>query len=289
MDLKIDIESNKTSDEGSTKSPADGKCTVKHFKKSMIVEYEKIEHVAPIEDSQSSVSSSSSSSTSRSSSGSSTRSSTDSVQSPISFADTSLGKCSRNDEENITITGLLLPTNQALKENTTKKKEVFDNKRKRSNEETNTDQSNHSQSNKPDKSKTKINATNKSGKSNENKPNKFLKTTTFEREENKKDNQSKNKITYCICRSSDSQRFMIACDNCDEWYHGDCVGVSQSISKKIKAFYCHICRRKKLSLSIRYKSKFQEFLKNKSSHHTTTDPILIRFLKEIRKREKKRN
>ena len=65
------------------------------------------------------------------------------------------------------------------------------------------------------------------------------------------------------------------------------MGVSQSISKKIKAFYCHICRRKKLSLSIRYKSKFQEFLKNKSSHHTTTDPILIRFLKEIRIREKK--
>lgn len=65
------------------------------------------------------------------------------------------------------------------------------------------------------------------------------------------------------------------------------MGVSQSISKKIKAFYCHICRRKKPSLSIRYKKKFQEFLKNKSSHQAVTDPILLRFLKEIRIREKK--
>lgn len=23
---------------------------------------------------------------------------------------------------------------------------------------------------------------------------------------------------YCICRSSDSSRFMIACDACEEWY-----------------------------------------------------------------------
>lgn len=116
MDLKIDIESNKTSDEGSTKSPADGKCTVKHFKKSMIVEYEKIEHVAPIEDSQSSVSSSTSSSTSsHSSSGFSTRSSTESLQSPISFGDKHEERNPKNDEENLTITGLLLPRNSTLK------------------------------------------------------------------------------------------------------------------------------------------------------------------------------
>merc|ERR1719334_2442736 len=24
---------------------------------------------------------------------------------------------------------------------------------------------------------------------------------------------------YCICKSSNEDRFMICCDNCDEWYH----------------------------------------------------------------------
>lgn len=32
---------------------------------------------------------------------------------------------------------------------------------------------------------------------------------------------------YCLCRQpNDPSRFMLACDRCSEWYHGECVNVS---------------------------------------------------------------
>ncbi|XP_055677671.1 CXXC-type zinc finger protein 1-like [Lutzomyia longipalpis] len=47
---------------------------------------------------------------------------------------------------------------------------------------------------------------------------------------------------YCICRSSDCSRFMIGCDGCEEWYHGDCINISEKESKHIKHYYCQRCR-----------------------------------------------
>ena len=32
------------------------------------------------------------------------------------------------------------------------------------------------------------------------------------------------------------------CDNCEEWYHGDCIGVTQRDAKIIKVFFCQTCR-----------------------------------------------
>ncbi|ORZ03393.1 hypothetical protein BCR43DRAFT_483281 [Syncephalastrum racemosum] len=46
---------------------------------------------------------------------------------------------------------------------------------------------------------------------------------------------------YCICRRGyDGEEFMIACDGCQEWFHGRCVGVKpKSVSKH---YYCDSCR-----------------------------------------------
>lgn len=69
---------------------------------------------------------------------------------------------------------------------------------------------------------------------------------------------------YCICRSSDSSRFMMqvfkrkknvlffslfkdfliillfysGCDACEEWYHGDCINITEKEAKYIKQFFC---------------------------------------------------
>ncbi|XP_062397744.1 death-inducer obliterator 1-like isoform X2 [Sardina pilchardus] len=32
---------------------------------------------------------------------------------------------------------------------------------------------------------------------------------------------------YCLCRQKHNKRFMICCDRCEEWFHGDCVGISE--------------------------------------------------------------
>uniref|UniRef100_A0A6P4FCS2 CXXC-type zinc finger protein 1 n=1 Tax=Drosophila rhopaloa TaxID=1041015 RepID=A0A6P4FCS2_DRORH len=48
---------------------------------------------------------------------------------------------------------------------------------------------------------------------------------------------------YCICRTSDSDRFMIGCDGCEEWYHGDCIGITEKEAKHIKQYYCRRCKK----------------------------------------------
>ncbi|KAG0286300.1 hypothetical protein BGZ96_009552 [Linnemannia gamsii] len=50
---------------------------------------------------------------------------------------------------------------------------------------------------------------------------------------------------YCICRTAyDESRFMIACDGCDDWFHGDCVGVAEKDSVMVDKYYCKRCEDK---------------------------------------------
>uniref|UniRef100_T1KQN3 CXXC-type zinc finger protein 1 n=2 Tax=Tetranychus urticae TaxID=32264 RepID=T1KQN3_TETUR len=58
--------------------------------------------------------------------------------------------------------------------------------------------------------------------------------------------------SYCICRSSDTSRFMIGCDSCNEWYHGDCISITEQLAKTITKFYCLMCRDRNPSLKIQY-------------------------------------
>ncbi|CAG9105533.1 unnamed protein product [Plutella xylostella] len=63
---------------------------------------------------------------------------------------------------------------------------------------------------------------------------------------------------YCICRSSDSSRFMIACDACEEWYHGDCINISEREAKYIKTYFCDRCREEDPSLKTRFRPQKRE-------------------------------
>lgn len=47
-------------------------------------------------------------------------------------------------------------------------------------------------------------------------------------------------MLYCICRKpyyQHEERAMIACDNCDEWYHFDCV----KLIKAPEVYTCPAC------------------------------------------------
>ena len=47
-------------------------------------------------------------------------------------------------------------------------------------------------------------------------------------------------------------KYFRGCDLCEEWYHGDCIGVTEKDAKSIKTFFCHFCR----GLYTKWHSKF---------------------------------
>ena len=49
---------------------------------------------------------------------------------------------------------------------------------------------------------------------------------------------------YCICRRGDDGLvFMIECESCKEWFHGDCVGVCKQLAARINQYICIGCAR----------------------------------------------
>ncbi|CAL8337240.1 unnamed protein product [Merluccius merluccius] len=64
-----------------------------------------------------------------------------------------------------------------------------------------------------------------------------------------------NSPLYCICRKPDINCFMIGCDNCNEWFHGHCISVTEKMAKAIREWYCMRCRGKNPSLEIKYRTK----------------------------------
>lgn len=50
---------------------------------------------------------------------------------------------------------------------------------------------------------------------------------------------------YCICRRP-YEGFMIGCDECEEWYHGPCIGMTQAQGDKLEKYVCIRCCIKKV-------------------------------------------
>ncbi|KAI7886646.1 hypothetical protein K492DRAFT_186499 [Lichtheimia hyalospora FSU 10163] len=51
-----------------------------------------------------------------------------------------------------------------------------------------------------------------------------------------------DQVLYCICRKPyDVPRFMIACDRCDQWFHGECIGISEKEGEFIDLYFCTDC------------------------------------------------
>ena len=58
-------------------------------------------------------------------------------------------------------------------------------------------------------------------------------------------NHIHNKPSYCIeeCKRGrvEDGSFMVGCDNCDNWYHGECVGVSKEDANSLENYLCPNC------------------------------------------------
>lgn len=47
---------------------------------------------------------------------------------------------------------------------------------------------------------------------------------------------------YCICRGPDDHRWMISCDMCDDWFHGECVRIDKAVGEAlIQRYVCPRC------------------------------------------------
>ena len=48
---------------------------------------------------------------------------------------------------------------------------------------------------------------------------------------------------YCICRKPDNGTFMVGCDgNCDDWFHGKCVGIEERDKNLLDKYICPVCK-----------------------------------------------
>ncbi|KAI0886134.1 uncharacterized protein GGS22DRAFT_160010 [Annulohypoxylon maeteangense] len=47
---------------------------------------------------------------------------------------------------------------------------------------------------------------------------------------------------YCICRGPDDHRWMISCDVCEDWFHGECVSLNKDVGENlVERFVCPNC------------------------------------------------
>jgi len=48
---------------------------------------------------------------------------------------------------------------------------------------------------------------------------------------------------FCSCRTPyDDSKFYVGCDLCNNWFHGECVGITEQQSKSMTEFVCEECK-----------------------------------------------
>ncbi|KAG5924784.1 hypothetical protein E4U53_003384 [Claviceps sorghi] len=52
---------------------------------------------------------------------------------------------------------------------------------------------------------------------------------------------------YCLCRGPDDHRWMICCERCEDWFHGECINMNKEIGEHlIEKFICPNCATEEL-------------------------------------------
>ena len=50
-------------------------------------------------------------------------------------------------------------------------------------------------------------------------------------------------LLYCTCRKPDDGSFMIECENCQEWFHAHCLGLTINKARRLDNFLCTECKK----------------------------------------------
>lgn len=74
-------------------------------------------------------------------------------------------------------------------------------------------------------------------------------------EEEEEDENSEE--TRCPCGSSENSGFMIACDDCNTWQHGKCMGFRRTTDVHDR-YFCHICRPDQIRITCVAHPKYRE-------------------------------
>ena len=71
-----------------------------------------------------------------------------------------------------------------------------------------------------------------------------------EESENEEDEDDPDRL-WCVCREPHNNRFMICCDKCEDWFHGQCVGLTRAMGKELEKkgldWICPKCVRQEYS------------------------------------------
>ncbi|XP_037540372.1 CXXC-type zinc finger protein 1 [Nematolebias whitei] len=83
--------------------------------------------------------------------------------------------------------------------------------------------------------------------------------------------ETHSSAVYCVCRKPDINCFMIGCDSCTDWFHGDCIGVSERAAKTIQVWFCPSCRDRNPTLENRYRQKKNQEVEPEGQDRTDED------------------
>ncbi|KAF7549076.1 hypothetical protein G7Z17_g6639 [Cylindrodendrum hubeiense] len=62
------------------------------------------------------------------------------------------------------------------------------------------------------------------------------------------DDNEEDNGPYCLCRGPDDHRWMIFCENCEDWFHGECINLNKEIGESlIEKFICPNCTNENLT------------------------------------------
>lgn len=69
-------------------------------------------------------------------------------------------------------------------------------------------------------------------------------TTKRKTKRNSSESGGGKKELFCICRKPyDNSKFYVGCDMCSNWFHGDCVGITEAMSQTMSEFVCDNCKK----------------------------------------------